>query len=122
MPDEPVTNNGDGIEEYEVRLTEPAEQEVEQAYLFHLKLGVATADLWYAGLLAQVSRLSTFPFAYPIAPDANVLGGDVRQMLYGRGRGAYRILYRVIPAVEDDAALVRVLHVRHAAREYFTRR
>jgi hypothetical protein len=40
----------------------------------------------------------------------------VRQLLYGRGRNAYRILFTIFAAATDEPATVRILHVRHAAQ------
>ncbi len=39
-------------------------------------------------------------------------------MIYGKGRNRYRILYTVRPsAAADEPPTVRVLHVRHGARQ-----
>lgn len=113
MPDDP-----DELPSYEVRMTEPAEVEIEKAYLSRMKFGVRSADEWYAGLGRALERLPYLPRGYPLAPESDALEGEVRQMVYGKGGAAYRVLYRVIePETPGEAGIVRILHVRHAMRQ-----
>jgi plasmid stabilization system protein ParE len=102
---------------YEVRLTEPAEIEIEAAYLGRMRYGLQAADQWYAGLVRALESLSQLPRRYPLAPESDARDGGVRQMIYGRGANAYRILYRVLESEEGSPGIVRVLHVRHATRQ-----
>jgi plasmid stabilization system protein ParE len=102
---------------YEVRLSEPAEIEIEAAYLGRMRFGLPAADRWYAGLARALESLSQLARRYPLAPESDMLGGEVRQMIYGRGRSAYRILYRVLDPKEGSPGIVRILHVRHAGRQ-----
>ena len=104
---------------YEVRLTEPAEMEVDTAFLGRMRFGQKQAERWYADFLKELDSLSTFPRRYPVAPDSEALGGGVRQLLYGKGGMAYRIMYRIIEPSGDESGIVRVLHFRHAAQRYF---
>lgn len=106
----------EGLPFYEVRLTEPAEQEVEAAYLGRMRYGQRAADTWYAGLGRALETLSRVPRGFPAAPESEVLGGGVRQMVYGKGGSAYRILYRIIEPRNEEPGIVRILHVRHAAQ------
>lgn len=101
---------------YDVILTEPAEMEIESAYFQRMRFGLQNADNWYAGLSRAIESLDTFPRRFTIAPDSDILGGNVRQMLYGTGRNAYRILYRVIEPQGDNAGIVRILRLRHTSR------
>jgi plasmid stabilization system protein ParE len=82
-----------------------------------MQFGLPAADRWYAGLARAMESLSQLPRRYPLAPESDLLGGEVRQMIYGRGRGTYRILYRVLEPEEGSPGIVRILHVRHAARQ-----
>lgn len=38
---------------------------------------------------------------------------EIRQLLYGQGRNAYRILFIIIEG--EDIFIVRILHIRHSA-------
>jgi plasmid stabilization system protein ParE len=102
---------------YEVRLTEPAEMEVEAAYFGRLQFGVQAAERWYAGLARAMESLAVFPRGFVLAPESEALGGDVRQLVYGKGRSAYRILYRVIDPSGQEPGIVRILHIRHASQK-----
>ena len=69
------------------------------------------AARWYLGLEKAIAKLSTEPERYPIAEDeSEQLGVQLRQMLYGRRRGVYRILF----SIEGDT--VTLHYVRHSAR------
>lgn len=106
--DEPVT--------YEVRLTEAAEAEVETAYFWYLGRSPEGATRWYAGLMRALDSLQQFPRRCQLARESERFSAEVRQLIYGSGRSAYRILFRVYEAEATDPALVRILHVRHAMR------
>ena len=66
--------------------------------------------------MTSLSSLGTQPRRCPLAPEADAFGEEIRQLLYGRRGGRYRILFRV----EGDAVLV--LYVRHGARRTLDRR
>ena len=51
-----------------------------------------------------------------LAPEHENYNEEVRQLLYGRGRSTYRILFRVVNTDEQEEGLVRVLHVYHGAQ------
>ena len=58
------------------------------------------------------------PGRCPLAPENEHFQQDIRQLLYGRGRSIYRILFTMVEvAGTSDDAEVRVLHVRHGARQ-----
>ncbi len=110
-------DSSDDLPSYEVRLTEPAEMEVESAYLGRLRFGMQAAERWYAGLARAMESLAVFPHGFAHAPESDALGGNVRQLVYGKGRSSYRILYRVIDPAGQEPGIVRILHVRHASQK-----
>jgi hypothetical protein len=55
--------------------------------------------------------------ASSLPPKATRSAAGVRQIIYGKGASAYRILYRVIEPGGNDPGIVRVLHVRHAMQQ-----
>jgi plasmid stabilization system protein ParE len=110
-------NEADHRPVYEVRLTEPAEIEIEAAYLGRMRFGQQVADRWYAGLARALESLSQLARRYPLALEGDTMAGEIRQMIYGRGGSAYRVLYRVLEPEDDSPGIVRILHVRHAARQ-----
>lgn len=74
----------------------------------------AAAARWRTGLLRIVENLETDPNRYPAADEADDLGVDLRQLLYGRRRNVYRILFTV------EGETVNILRVRHAAQDQLT--
>ncbi len=109
---------------YDVRLTEPAEIEVEAE---HERLSDVVspeyADRWQDGLLAEINRLSLFPASHEVAPENDLYDVPVRRALYfgpsrrRRSASTYRILFHIVEPTEGEAGgLVRVLHVWHGAQ------
>ena len=74
----------------------------------------AAAARWRTGLFQIVENLETDPTRYAPADEAADLGLDLRELLYGRRRGMYRILFTI------GGSTVNVLRVRHAAQDHLT--
>ena len=69
------------------------------------------AARWYAGFQKAIAKLSRNPERHPVAEEESELAGiTLRQMLYGRRRGIYRILF----SIQEET--VTVHSVRHSAR------
>ena len=98
--------------EFLVEIAEPAEKDIEEAYLWIYEQSPSRADKWYRGLCKVIFSLSELPKRCPIAPESRNLDREVRQLLYGRRRQMYRLLYEI------RGETVFVLRLRHAARAY----
>jgi len=97
-----------------VHITGPAAAEVDAAAAWIHARNPDAAQRWYWGLLAAIEDLGVFPERCPVArSESRHFGVMIRQLVYGKGVGRYRILY----TVTDD--LVVVLHVRHGRRRRF---
>ena len=57
-----------------------------------------------------METLVNFPERCPVADKSDVFREEVRQLLFGKKHGAYRIIF----AIRDD--VVRILAVRHCSR------
>jgi plasmid stabilization system protein ParE len=69
------------------------------------------AARWFVGLEKAVAKLEKLPERHPIAEEeSELLGVTIRQMLYGRRRGVYRILF----SVQGDTVYLH--YVRHEAQ------
>ncbi|WP_293092646.1 type II toxin-antitoxin system RelE/ParE family toxin [Moorena sp. SIOASIH] len=66
-------------------------------------------------LLKAIESLSQFPKRCPLARENKYFSQEIRQLLYGRGRNSYRILFTILELPER--ATVRILHIRHASQQ-----
>jgi len=71
-----------------------------------------SAEKWFNGIIDAIRSLAELPLRHTVAEESEALGREVRLLLHGRRRRAYKIYY----SVHDDSKTVRVLHVRHWAR------
>lgn len=55
------------------------------------------------------------PKRCPLARENEYFSQEIRQLLYGRGRNSYRVLFTVLE--EQNISTVRVLHIRHASQQ-----
>ena len=95
---------------YLVRLTPTAVSEAEQLYEWLLDNAPDRGPQWYNGLIDKIETLARRPRRCPRAPESESFQEEIRQLLYGKRPGVYRILFRVT----DNT--VEVLHIRHGAR------
>lgn len=99
--------------EYQIELTDVAEAELDAAYLSFSPKSLDAAWRWYLGARAKANTLSMFSRRCPLARENDEFPTqEVRQLLYGSGRSAYRIIFIVF----DEDAVVRVVGFRHGAR------
>src|SRR5438132_11230856 len=94
-------------------LAEP-EREAYDAFLWLAEAAPEAAVAWLRGLRAAIATLSSHPRRCPLAPEDAFFVEEIRQLLYGRQRGIYRVLFEV----RDDEQTVYILHVVHGAREH----
>jgi plasmid stabilization system protein ParE len=97
---------------YRCELTRRALRDAEEAYEWIARDSPRRAARWYARLLTAIRSLEEHPRRCPIAPESESVGQEIRQLLYGRRGGVYRILF-----VIRDESLVRVLAIWHGARQ-----
>lgn len=66
---------------------------------------------WIEEVEAKVLKLDLFPESHPYARENESHDIELRQLVFGRGRNKYRVIFTV---KESD---VVVLDIRHASRE-----
>jgi plasmid stabilization system protein ParE len=97
---------------YQIVITRRAKADAAEAFRWLADRSPSAAARWYAGLFRAISKLAEMPERHPIAPDeSDQLGITIRQMLYGRRRGVYRVLF----SIEGDTIVLH--YIRHAARD-----
>jgi plasmid stabilization system protein ParE len=96
---------------YSVRITARALREVGEALEWLVERAPLAAARWHDRLLDAFRSLENSPERCGLAPEAEWYpGGELRQLLYGKRRGVYRILFEV----RGDT--VYILRVRHSAQ------
>jgi plasmid stabilization system protein ParE len=101
---------------YHIEISSVAEAEVDSAFLLLSQTtSPEKARQWYEGLLKAIESLSEMPKRCPVARENQYFSQEIRQLLYGRGRNSYRILFTILES--DEAGKVRILHIRHAAQK-----
>ncbi len=101
---------------YRVEISSVAEAEVDSAFLLLSQItSPEKARQWYEGLLRAIESLSQMPKRCPLARENKYFSQEIRQVLYGRGRNSYRILFTLVES--DEMTTVRILHIRHAAQQ-----
>jgi plasmid stabilization system protein ParE len=101
---------------YHIEISSVAEAEADTAFL---RLSQVTspvkASQWYSGLLQAIGSLSQMPRRYSLARENRYFSQEIRQLLYGRGRNSYRVLFTILEG--QDVSTVRILHIRHASQQ-----
>jgi len=96
---------------YRVLVLPRAAAEIEEAYLWIAERAPEGAVKWFNGLHSVIGTLETFPERCPHAPEDDFFQQEIRQLIYGKRIGRYRILFTI------DGNTVYILHVRHGARK-----
>lgn len=97
---------------YRVDIAKNAEAELEELYLWVVARAPQQGAKWFNGLERAILSLDQHPKRCPIAPESIDPDQPVRVMSYGRKPHVYRVFF----TVDDDASLVRVVHIRRGAR------
>lgn len=114
----PPDSADDSPRVYATRLTEPAEAEIDAAYLRLLSAtSLRFADKWQDGLFAAIDGRARFPNRYEVASEAPRFRMPVRRMVYRVGQVVHRGLFSLLDEDGDGQEdTVRILHVRHGAQ------
>jgi plasmid stabilization system protein ParE len=101
---------------YRVSLTARAEDDAYAAFERIREAAPMHAEKWLIRLFTAIDTLQEAPTRCPIIPEATDLGFPVRHLLYGRGRGTYRIVFHV----HEEERHIRVLRIWHSSRDALT--
>ena len=101
---------------YQVRLMAAAEQDIESALQWLCdQRATAAANRWFDRLMACIDTLESHPERCRRADESDDVGLDLRELLFGKRRGVWRILFVI------DRQTVNILRVRHGARDKLRR-
>lgn len=95
---------------YSIEYTHTAESELMEVFGWIKERAPQAAQKWRLGIIAKVNALANDPYVFRKAAESSRLSVEVRQVLYGKRRAQYRILYTVV-----DHRIV-ILSIRHRFR------
>jgi plasmid stabilization system protein ParE len=101
---------------YRVSLAAPAELDAYAAFERIREAAPIHAEKWLTGLFDAILSLDKLPARCPVIPEVKELGFAARHLLYGKGKGIYRIIFDI----REEEQHVRVLRVWHASRDVIT--
>ena len=101
---------------YRVIISSLAEAEIDSVFLQISNFTSPNqASQWYSGLLKAIYSLSEFPRRCSLSGENEYSSQEIRQLLYGRGRKAYRVLFTILE--DQEIPTVRILNIRYASRQ-----
>jgi plasmid stabilization system protein ParE len=95
---------------HSVYITARAMAEIDEALDWIENQSEAAALRWHERLIDAIHSLEHHPERCELAPESDWFGAEIRQLLYGRRRGVYRILFEI------RGNKVVILRVRHSAQ------
>lgn len=96
---------------YTVLIQPPAELDIEATFLYLRDRSPSSARKWMDGIHKAIKSLARMPGRFGLARESSEFTEEIRQIIYGRRSGRYRILYIV------RGRTVHILHVRHGAQD-----
>lgn len=100
---------------YRVRVSDKALADIESVLLwFQEQSASAAGQRWFNALWKTLDTLEARPERCSLADESNEIGIEIRELLFGRKRGQYRILFQV------DGKTVQILRIWHSARDRLT--
>jgi plasmid stabilization system protein ParE len=98
---------------YRIEMTAEAVAELHDAYLWIRNDSPNHAVRWRLRILEAMQTLANMPERCEIAPESEHFHQEIRQLLFGKKSGVYRILFTI------DRDVIYILHIRHSARRFF---
>src|SRR5437588_9183854 len=96
---------------FEVIVQPSAQAEMEAAYVSLARRAPISAARWYNRLLDAINSLADNPERCSLAPEDEYFSQEIRNLLYGKRKNVYRIIFTV------QGTTVHVLHVRRGTRQ-----
>ena len=101
---------------YKTIVMPQAQADITEAYRYIAERAPDAAARWVKLIRVAVESLSEMPARCARAPESPKLGVELRQLLYGKRPGVYRIIFRIVETSRE----VHILTVRHGARKPLT--
>ena len=98
---------------YFVYTTAMADEDIASITEWARRRSPGSVAKWYGKLMRAIESLEHLPERCGQAEEAKDLKRDIRELSFGKRRGALRILFEIRPNQQ-----VRVIQVRRASRDY----
>ncbi|MFM6325044.1 MAG: type II toxin-antitoxin system RelE/ParE family toxin [Microcystis panniformis] len=89
---------------FQVEITPIAEIQIEKAYRWYRERNPEFADRWFRELMNTIATLQEKPQRCALAVEHEIFPEEVRQLLYGKAKNVYRVLF----AIRDDKYLSKI--------------
>ncbi|MEM9091131.1 MAG: type II toxin-antitoxin system RelE/ParE family toxin [Cyanobacteria bacterium P01_F01_bin.53] len=100
---------------YRIDLSSTAKAEADAAFLRFAKFTEPErAQNWYQELMTAIASLQNMPRRCSLAPENSFFTQEIRQLIYGKGKSTYRIIFTVLD--DQPVKTVRILHIRNATQ------
>jgi plasmid stabilization system protein ParE len=96
---------------YRLVITDPADRDFREHFQWIRERSLQGADAWRARIIEAVKSLGLIPERHALARESTAFPVEIRCLLSGKNRSAFRILYHI---KEDE---VRVLAIRRPAQD-----
>ena len=97
---------------FNINITQEAQSNIQSAYLWILERDAKAAEKWLNGLDIAIRSLQNMPQRCVLAPESSSFEQPIRQLLHGRSRRKYRVLF----TIQDDQ--VTILYCRHYRQDH----
>ncbi|MGK7896474.1 MAG: type II toxin-antitoxin system RelE/ParE family toxin [Xenococcus sp. (in: cyanobacteria)] len=98
-------------DKYQVIIQPEAEQGIKQTYFWVNNYSPRQARKWLEGIYKAILSLEQMPLRCSLAFENNFFEEEIRQLIYGKGKNTYRILFTVTEKT------VQILFVRHFSQK-----
>ena len=96
---------------YRVVLADSAKADADNIYARVVEAAPIRGPEWFEELLDSMRSLENVPYRCPLAREARRAKREIRNLLFGKRRHVYRILFEV----DERRRTVWILHIRHGA-------
>jgi plasmid stabilization system protein ParE len=96
---------------FRVEITQTALDELDAAFRWLEEQAPMAAARWRESMLKAAASLADKPKRCPLAPESSFYPGELRHMIVGNRRSAYRLLFEI------RGKSVVILRVRHSAQD-----
>ena len=96
---------------YRVQISKKAEADIDEALAwFWEQLAAEAGERWLVAIWNAIETLESQPDRFSLAAETEQFGLEVRELLFGKRRGVYRIIFHV------GGQTVTILRIWHGSR------